>query len=40
MSVVVGLATLMTLLKTQGVLMQLNYASVAPKAMRKLAANL
>ena len=36
MSVVVGLATLMTLLKTQGVLMQLNYASVAPKAMRKL----
>jgi hypothetical protein len=36
MSVVVGLATLMALLKTQGVLMQLNYASVAPKAMRKL----
>jgi hypothetical protein len=36
MSVVVGLATLMALLKTQGVLMQLNYASVAPKAMHKL----
>jgi len=36
MSVVVGLATLMALLKTQSVLMQLNYASVAPKAMRKL----
>lgn len=36
MSAIVGLATLTALLKTQGVLMQLSYVSVGPKAMRKL----
>ncbi|HUD06951.1 MAG TPA: hypothetical protein VMR34_03630 [Candidatus Saccharimonadales bacterium] len=36
MAAIVGLATLTALLKTQGVLMQLSYVSVGPKAMRKL----
>ena len=36
MSAVVGLATITALIKTQGVLMQLSYVSIAPKAMRKL----
>lgn len=36
MSTVVGIATLITLLKTQGVLNQLSYVSVGPKAMRRL----
>jgi len=36
MATVVGLATLVALLKTQGVLTQLSYVSVGPKAIRKL----
>jgi hypothetical protein len=36
MSAIVGLATITALIKTQGVLMQLSYVSVGPKAMRKL----
>ncbi len=36
MALVVGLSTLIALLKTQGVLMQLTYASIGPKAMRRL----
>lgn len=36
MSTVVGTATLLALLKTQGVLMQLSYVSIGPKAMRRL----
>ncbi|GAC1391374.1 MAG: hypothetical protein NVSMB46_03660 [Candidatus Saccharimonadales bacterium] len=36
MAGVVGLATLTTLLKTQGLMMQLSYVSVGPKALKKL----
>lgn len=36
MTLVVGLATLVALLKTQGVLMQLSYVSIGPKTARKL----
>ncbi len=36
MSLLLGLATLVALLKTQGVLMQLNYASIGPKTARRL----
>lgn len=36
MAAVVGVATLVALLKTQGVLMQLSFVSVGPKAIRKL----
>jgi len=36
MATVVGVATLMTLLKTQGVMQQMAYVSVGPRAMRKL----
>jgi hypothetical protein len=36
MATVVGLATLLALLKTQGVLNQLAYVSIGPKAIRKL----
>jgi hypothetical protein len=36
MAAIVGLATITALIKTQGVLMQLSYVSVGPKAMRKL----
>lgn len=36
MAVIVGIATLFTLLKTQGVMQQMTYASVGPRAMRKL----
>lgn len=36
MASVVGVATLVTLLKTQGVMMQMSYVSVGPKAIRKL----
>jgi hypothetical protein len=36
MGTVVGVAALITLLKTQGVMMQLSYVSVGPKALRKL----
>jgi hypothetical protein len=36
MSLVVGMSTLIALIKTQGVLAELNYASVGPKSIRKL----
>ena len=36
MSLIVGLATVIALLKTQGVLMQLSYASVGPRTPRQL----
>jgi type IV secretory pathway TrbL component len=36
MAMVVGLATLIALLKTQGVMMQLSYVSVGPRSARKL----
>lgn len=36
MATVVGVATLITLLKTQGLMMQWSYVSVGPRAMRKL----
>ncbi|HUA13579.1 MAG TPA: type IV secretion system protein [Candidatus Sulfotelmatobacter sp.] len=36
MSLIVGMSTLLALIKTQGVLAQLNYASIGPKAIRRL----
>jgi hypothetical protein len=36
MSLIVGLATVIALLKTQGVMMQLSYASIGPRSARKL----
>ena len=36
MALIVGLATVLALLKTQGLLMQLSYASIGPKTVRKL----
>jgi hypothetical protein len=36
MATVIGVATLIALLKTQGVLMQLSYVSAGPRALRKL----
>jgi hypothetical protein len=36
MAMMVGLATLIALLKTQGVMMQLSYVSVGPRSARKL----
>jgi len=36
MALVVGLSTLVALLKTQGVMTQLSYASIGPKAARRL----
>jgi len=36
MTLVVGMSTLIALIKTQGVLAQLNYASIGPKSIRKL----
>lgn len=36
MALVVGLATVIALLKTQGVMMQLTYASIGPRTLRKL----
>jgi hypothetical protein len=36
MALIVGLSTLLALLKTQGVLTQFSYASLGPKTMRKL----
>ena len=36
MSLVVGMSTLIALIKTQGVLTQLNYVSIGPKSIRKL----
>jgi len=36
MATVVGVATILALLKTQGVLSQLSYVSIGPKAMRRL----
>jgi hypothetical protein len=36
MSMIVGIATLLALLKTQGVMMQMSYVSAGPRALRKL----
>lgn len=36
MSMIVGVAAVLTLLKTQGAMMQLSYVSVGPRALRKL----
>lgn len=36
MAMLVGIATLVTLLKTQGVMMQMGYVSAGPRALRKL----
>jgi hypothetical protein len=36
MGMIVGLATIIALLKTQGVMVQLTYASIGPKALRRL----
>jgi hypothetical protein len=36
MTLIVGMSTLITLIKTQGVLTQLNYASIGPKSLRNL----
>ncbi len=36
MATIIGVASLVTLLKTQGVMMQLSYVSAGPRAMRKL----
>jgi type IV secretory pathway TrbL component len=36
MAMVVGLSTLIALLKTQGVMMQMSYASIGPRSARKL----
>lgn len=36
MAMIVGIATLITLLKTQGVLMQMSYVSVGPRALKKM----
>lgn len=36
MALIVGLSTLVALIKTQGVLAQLSYASIGPKGMRRL----
>ena len=36
MSMIVGIAALITLLKTQGVMMQMSYVSAGPRALRKL----
>jgi len=36
MTLIVGMSTLIALIKTQGVLTQLNYASIGPKSLRKL----
>jgi hypothetical protein len=36
MSLVVGLSTLVALIKTQGVLSQMSYASIGPRSMRRL----
>lgn len=38
MGLIVGLSTLVALLKTQGVMTQLTYASIGPKAIRRLGA--
>jgi type IV secretory pathway TrbL component len=36
MAMIVGVAALITLLKTQGVMMQMSYVSVGPRALRRL----
>ncbi len=36
MAMIIGVASLVALLKTQGVMMQISYVSVGPKALRKL----
>ena len=38
MELIVGMSTLVMLLKTQGVMTQLSYASIGPKALRRLSA--
>jgi len=40
MSLLLGLATLVALIKTQGVLMQLNYSTLGPKTARRLGGGL
>jgi hypothetical protein len=40
MSLVIGISTLVALLKTQGVMTQLNYASVGPKSLKRLSSQL
>lgn len=36
MAMIIGVASLLALLKTQGVMMQMSYVSIGPKALRKL----
>lgn len=36
MGTIVGVAALLTILKTQGLMMQMTYVSVGPRALRKL----
>lgn len=40
MSLVIGISTLVALLKTQGVMTQLNYASIGPKSLKRLSSQL
>ncbi len=40
MSLVVGISTLVALLKTQGVMTQYNYASIGPKSLKRLSSQL
>jgi hypothetical protein len=40
MALVVGISTLVALLKTQGVMTQLNYASIGPKSLKRLSSQL
>jgi hypothetical protein len=40
MSLVIGMSTLVALIKTQGVMNQLNYVSIGPKSLRKLGGQL
>ena len=40
MSIIVGLATLVALLKTQGVMLQLSYANLGPRSFRRLGGQL
>ncbi len=40
MSLVIGISTLSALLKTQGVMSQLNYASIGPKSLKRLSSQL
>jgi hypothetical protein len=40
MTMIVGVSTLVALLKTQGVMMQMTYAGVGPKALRNMGGHL